>query len=92
MKRTMLGLALLIPFLAGCASTDVTMGRKEIAPANVQDYAPSIEEYGKKAVCPITHRQFTVTKDTKALIYRGSKLYFSDTECYEKFLSEHQAR
>ena len=45
------------------------------------------EELGKKAVCPVTNRNFTITKDTPAIEFQGKTYYFCCPGCINKFIA-----
>lgn len=45
------------------------------------------EELGKKAVCPVTNRNFTITKDTQAIEFQGKTYYFCCPGCRGKFMA-----
>ncbi len=44
------------------------------------------EELGKKATCPVTKENFTISKNTPAIEYKGEIYYFCCPGCIKKFI------
>ncbi|MCJ7497679.1 MAG: YHS domain-containing protein, partial [candidate division Zixibacteria bacterium] len=45
------------------------------------------EELGKKATCPVTKENFTISKNTPAIEFKGEIYYFCCPGCIDKFIN-----
>lgn len=70
-------LTFLIIFIQSCNKT------KKISVRNVNE-----NEVGIETICPVTKNKFKVTKDTKAVDYKGHTYYFCCPGCDSEFIKE----
>lgn len=64
----------------------ITQESSDSLQLNYTEHKITDEELGKKAVCPVTNRNFTITKDTPAIEFQGQTYYFCCPGCIGKFM------
>lgn len=78
---------------SGCGKkqeTQTTSGGQDktavqVSSSTVEEFIPPVSTYSTVTQCPVMGNKFTITKDTKAVRYKGKEYFFCCPSCISDF-------